>query len=72
MKWDPTDGTEPIGFYNRYRSIIISNLKKTGTHIHWMNEKLEEDEYLMPSHEDLIIINVLERMHPKLPALIKD
>ena len=72
VTWDPTGQTTPIGLYNNYRSLIMSNMGKTGDTIAWQNKTLTEDEKLTPSHEDLIFLNVLHILHPKLPAYIKD
>ena len=72
LKWDPTAQTTPIGLYNNYRSLVMGNLGKTGDKIHWQNKVLSEDEKLTPSHEDLIFLNVLMLLHPKLPAYVKD
>ena len=71
VKYDPTGSEVPIGFYNRYRSLVIGNLKPSGTRINWLRQNLQEDEKLLPSHEDLILLNVLNLLHPKLPAYIR-
>ena len=72
VKWDPNADVSPIGFYNEYRSVILGNLRKKDTKIAWLDDTLTQDEQLSPSHEDLIMLNVLEKMHSKLPAYIKD
>ena len=72
QSYDITGQTTPIGFYNQYRSIIIGNLAKQGTKIEWKNEVLKEDEKLTASHEDLILLNVLMLIHPKLPNYIRE
>ena len=72
LKWDPTAQTTPIGFYNQYRSLIMGNLAKKGDTIEWKNEKLKEDERLSPSHEDLVLMNVIQLLHPKLPQFIRE
>jgi hypothetical protein len=72
LDWDPTGQTTPIGFYNQYRSLIMGNLAKKNTKIEWKNEVLHEDERLTPSHEDLILLNVLKLLHTKLPAYIRE
>ena len=71
LQWDPTAQTTPTGFYNSYRSMIIGNLAKKGDPVKWKGEFLKEDERLSPSHEDLIFLNVLQLLHPKLPGYIK-
>ena len=72
LAWDPVGNMTPIGFYNQYRSLIISNLGKKDTLIQWKNDTLKEDERLTCSHEDLIFLNVLQLLHPKLPAYIRE
>ena len=72
FSFDVTGQTTPTGFYNQYRSMIIGNLAKKDTKIEWKNEKLQEDEKLTPSHEDLILLNVLMIIHPKLPNYVRE
>lgn len=72
LKWDPTEQTTAIGFYNQYRSMIIGNLAKKDMKIDWKDETLKEDEKLTPSHEDLILLNVLHLLNPKLPMYIRE
>ena len=72
MKFDITEQTTPIGFYNNYRSLIMGNLGKKGDKILWQDSTLAQDEKLSPSHEDLILLNVLFLLHPRLPAFIKE
>ena len=72
LTWDPTGQTTPVGFYNNYRSLILGNLAKRGDEIKWKKTNLTQDEKLSPSHEDLILLNVLTLIHPKLPAYIKE
>ena len=72
LTWDPTGQQSAIGFYNQYRSMVISNLAKKSTLIEWKNETLKENESLTPSHEDMILLNVLGLLHPKLPAFIRE
>ena len=72
LQWDPAGSVTPVGFYNQYRSLIIGNLAKKDSKIEWKNEILTEDERLSPSHEDLILLNVLTLIHPKLPSYIRE
>lgn len=72
LSYDATGQTTPIGFYNQYRSMVIGNLAKKDTKIQWKNETLKEDEKLTASHEDLILLNVLMLIHPKLPGYIRE
>ena len=72
VKYDPTGNVTPIGFYNNYRSLMMGNLGKTGDNIQWQSKTLTEDEKLSPTMEDLILLNVLSLLHPKLPAYVKE
>ena len=72
LKYDPTEGQTPVGFYNAYRSMVMANLKPKGTKIEWLNETLDNDEQLTSSHEDLIFLNVMTLLHPKLPAYVRE
>ena len=71
MRYEP--GEPAAGFYNRYRNLILANLGKTGDAIRWQNvEALEEDEKLSPTFEDMILLNVLGLIDPRMPAHIKE
>ena len=70
--YDPTAQTTPIGFYNSYRSHIMGNMAKKGDVILWKQETMAADEKLSPTQEDLILLNVLTLIHPKLPAYVKE
>ena len=72
ITWDPTGQVTPIGLYNNYRGIIIGNLAKKHDKIEWKNETMNQDEKLTPSHEDLILLEVLRILHPKLPFYVRD
>lgn len=72
LSWDPTAHTTPVDFYNIYRSTIQGNLGRRGDVVKWKNITLMEDEQLSPSHEDLILVNVLTLIHPLLPRYVKD
>ena len=49
----------------------MDNLGHTGDKIAWKNQTLEKDEVLTASHEDLILLNVLSLLHPKLPEHVR-
>jgi len=71
IKYEPSEPA--AAFYNRYRNLIMANLGKQGDAIRWLNvEELEEDEKLSPTMEDLILLNVLTLIDPRMPAHIKD
>ena len=72
LKWDPTGQTTAVAFYNQYRSMIIGNLAKKHDVIEWKNETLKEDDKLNTSYEDLILINVIQQLHPQLPNYIRE
>ena len=65
-------GSSVVGFYNKYRNVIIANLKKRGDDIRWQNEQLARDEKLSPTFEDLILINVLGIIDARLPLHVRD
>ena len=71
LKYDGEKNT-PISFYNQYRSLIINNLSKAGETIKYKgNQVLTEDEKMSPMLEDLILLNVLREIDPRLPAFVK-
>ena len=72
VKYDITASTTPTGLYNNYRSLIMGSLGKKGDKIGWQNKELSQDENLSPTFEDLILLNVLNILHPRLPAYVKD
>ena len=72
VKYDANKHT-PISFYNLYRTIVSNNLAKQGDIIkHKNNETLERDEKFSPMFEDMILLNVIRDIDPRLPILIKN
>jgi len=66
-------GMSYVDFYNKYRDLVITNLKKKGDIIIWKNSKvLEADEELTPTFEDMILANVLFLIDTRLPGFVKD
>ena len=65
-------GSSIMGFYNKYRNLIIANLKKRGDEIRWRKERLARDEKLSPTFEDLILVNVLSLIDARLPLHVRD
>ncbi len=64
--------TDAVGFYNKFRSVIIASLKKKGDVITWQNNRvLEEDEELSPTFEELILAVVLELIDVCLPVRVR-
>ena len=64
-------GTSAIGFYNQYRNLIITNLKKRGDQIEWQNVELAQDERLSPTFEDHILLTVLGLIDSRLPGHVR-
>ena len=61
-----------VSFYNQYRTVIINNLGKSGDVIKYKNNlQLTEDEKTTPMLEDIILLNVIKEIDPRLPAFIK-
>ena len=66
-------GMSYVDFYNKYRDLVITNLKKKGDIIIWRNNKvLDADEDLSPTFEDMILANVLFLIDTRLPGFVKD
>ena len=62
----------PISFYNQYRTVITNNLGKTGDVIKYKdNLALTEDEKTTPMLEDIILLNVIREIDPRLPSFVK-
>ena len=65
--------TSIIDFYNQYRNLVISKLKKKGDTIMWNNNTvMAEDEQLSPTFEELILANVLGLINTRLPGHVRD
>ena len=72
LKYDPEHKT-PAGFYNEYRTMIINNVGRAGEVIHWnQNQELDGDETIGPLFEDVILLNVINLIDPRLPQFIKE
>ena len=71
VKYDPNNDT-PVSFYNKYRTVIVNNLSKTGDIIKYKsNNPIEADERMTPMLEDVILLNVLREIDARLPGYIK-
>ena len=69
-KYDATK--TPIAFYNLYRTVIANNLGKAGDIIKYKNnEALAQDEKFSPMLEDIILLDVIKEIDPRLPSFIK-
>jgi hypothetical protein len=65
--------TSPEGFYNQFRNLVITSLKKKGDVITWQNGAvLMEDEQLSPTFEELILAIVLALIDPGLPGQVRN
>ena len=71
VKFDANVDT-PVSYYNKYRTVIVNNLSKTGDIIKYKgNNAITEDERMTPMLEDLILLNVLQGIDSRLPGFIK-
>ena len=71
LKYDPETKT-PAGFYNEYRTVILNNVGRAGEVIQWNNNNaLDADEVVGPLFEDVILMNVLTLIDPRLPRFVK-
>ena len=71
VKYDG-DQTTPVSFYNQYRTAISNNLGKSGDVIKYKdNLELEEDEKMTPMLEDLLLLNVIREIDPRLPMFVR-
>ena len=70
IKYDSTTMTL-VEFYNEYRSLLLNNVGRQNETIHWYPENhqvLEADKIVGPLFEDLILLNILTIIDPRLPA----
>ena len=71
VKYDQSKMT-PVAFYNQYRTIVSNNLAKTGDVLKYKNnEQLTQDEKMSPMLEDIVLLNVIQEIDPRLPSFIK-
>ena len=70
-KYDPSKHT-PVGFYNEYRTIIMNNLAKQGDVIKYKNnENMLNDEKMSPTLEDIVLLDAIKEINPKLPSIVR-
>ncbi len=63
----------PVGFYTRYRNLVLTCLKKQGDSVKWQNNMvLTEDEELSPTFEDMILGSFLSLVDRRLPGHVRD
>ena len=71
LQYDPETKT-PAGFYNEYCTVIINNVSRTGEVIQWNGgNALDADETVGPLFEDVILMNVLNLIDPRLPKFVR-
>ena len=76
VTYDPETKT-PAGFYHEYRTVILNNIGRRGETIHWYpalpagNQQLAADEVIGPLFEDVILMNVLQLIDPRLPKFVR-
>ena len=71
LKYDP-DTKTPAGFYNEYRTVILNNVGRRNEVIQWNNNRaLDADEAVGPLFEDVILMNVLNLIDPRLPKFVR-
>ena len=70
VKYEPSKQT-PIAFYNQYRTLIANNLAKKSDIIKYKNETMKHDEKMSPMVEDLVLLNVIKLIDPRLPKHVK-
>ena len=61
----------PVGFYQKYRQLVMANTAESGDTIKWNREMLMTDKKLSPTFEDMILLNVLCLLDLRLPKHIK-
>ena len=69
IKPEPEERHEDL--YQRMASFIDDNLLKSADSIVHDGDVITEDEMITPSLENLVVLLWLEKVHPKLPALVK-
>ena len=71
LHYDPETKT-PAGFYNEYRTVILNNAGRRNEVIQWNNNRaLEADKVVGPLFEDVILMNVLNLIDPRLPKFVR-
>ena len=66
------NNSTPVAFYNQYRTVISNNLAKAGDVIKYKDgEVLAQDEKMSPMLEDIILLNVIAEIDPRLPTFVK-
>ena len=65
-------GDNPQTFYKQFRSSFVDNLRKKGDSKNHLKpgDVMEADETMGPSQEDTIVLWTLEKIDPRLPAMV--
>ena len=65
-------GENPQTFYKQFRSSFVDNLRKKGDSRNHLKpgDVMETDETMGPSQEDTIVLWTLEKIDPRLPAMV--
>ena len=65
-------GENPQTFYKQFRSSFVDNLRKKGDSRNHLKpgDVMEADEPMSPSQEDTIVLWTLEKIDPRLPAMV--
>ena len=62
----------PIAFYNQYRTMITNNLSRRNDVIKFKdNLTLVQDEKMSTMLEDLVLLNTIREIDPRLPAHVR-
>ena len=69
-KYEPSKQT-PVAFYNQYRTLIANNLSRKSDVINYKKETMKHDEKMSPMIEDLVLLNVIKEIDPRLPKYVK-
>ena len=72
VKHNFKSGDNPQTFYKQFRSSFVDNLRKRGDSKNHLKpgDVMEADETMSPSLEDSIVLWTLEKIDPRLPAMV--
>ena len=71
LEYNPETKT-PAGFYNEYRTTILNNVGRRAEVIRWNQDiALDTDKTIGPLFEDVILMNVLQLIDPRLPKFVR-
>ena len=61
----------PIAFYNMYRTLISNNMAKRDDVIKYKSETMLADEKMSPMVEDMVLLNVIKEIDPRMPNYVR-